>query len=182
MRPLRLLAALATCAIAAPAMASTQGTPGPTSTGTVTINASITPEVNISNLDDFTFDATTLATALNTGRPAALRDDICLWSNNPDRSLFITATGDGAGGAFTLTDGTRTLPYSVQMFIVPNNIRITAGTKTSALFPPNAGVDCSGFAAGTNASLAIILLNADIAVMEATTTYTGVLTLLVSPT
>ncbi|OBV10581.1 hypothetical protein [Erythrobacter dokdonensis] len=182
MRNFKLLMALAACAVAAPAIASTQGTPGPTSTGTVTINASITPEVNISNLDDFTFTATQLATAVNTGRPAGLTDDICLWTNNVDNTLFVTATGDGAGGAFTLTDGSRTLPYSVTLRVIASQFQLTPGTKTRPIVISNAGVDCSAFRNGTNASLAIILQRDDIAAMEATTTYTGVLTLLVSPT
>jgi hypothetical protein len=164
------------------AVAATQGTPGPTSTGTVTINASITPEVNITNLDDFTFTATELRTALNTGADGTQFDRVCVWSNNPDRSYFITATGNGAGSAFSLTDGTRTLAYTVQWADNTAGVNMTAltsGVKSSAFRTPAITPDCGG---SPRQSLRITIANAQIATMEATTTYTGVLTLLVSPT
>ena len=169
---------LAALFFGSPAMAATQGTPGPTSTGTITINATITPEVNITNLDDITFDATQLRTALNTGATAIGFDNVCVWSNNPDRSYFITATGDGAGGVFTLNDGNRILPYSVGWATVGGETILTAGQKSTG-FISNATVpDCGG---SSSAAINIRITNADIAAMEATTTYTGVLTLLVSP-
>lgn len=179
MRLAHLLFGAAALLAATPVLAATDGTPGPTSTGTVTINASITPEVAISDLDDFTFTATQLQTALNTGAASAITDDICLWTNNVDDRLFVTATGDGAGGAFTLTDGTRTLPYTVRMSTTTGITRVLAtGTKSDSFPITNNGPTCGG---ATNGGLSIILLNADIAAMEATTTYTGVLTLLVTP-
>ena len=174
------LLAVSIAAMASPAFAATQGTPGPTSTGTVTINASITPEVAISDLDDFTFTATELTTALNTSRPAAKSDQICVWSNNVDRSFYVTATGDGAGGAFTLTDGTRTLPYTAQLATSSQRATLAAGTKGGFFTADADRPDCSDLPALTT-RLFIILLPADIAAMESTTTYTGVLTLLVTP-
>ncbi|OBV10583.1 hypothetical protein [Erythrobacter dokdonensis] len=175
-----LATAAALVCLSAPAFAATQGTPGPTSTGTVTINASITPEVNITNLDDITFAATSLRTALNTGANANQSDDICIWSNNPDGSFFVTATGDGAANAFTITDGTRTTPYSIVIRdFAGTSQTLTAGTK-SAQYRSNAvAPDCGG---STNTTLTVQITSTAIAAMEATTTYTGVLTLLVSPT
>lgn len=177
----KLLATIAALAgFSAPAMAATQGTPGPTSTGTVTINASITPEVNITNLDDFTFEATLLRTALNTGADASKTDQVCVWSNNPDGSYFITATGNGAANAFTITDGTRTLAYNVAWTGSSGPGQpLSAGTKSPKFTSTAIAPDCSG---STTAILGISFANAQIAGMEATTTYTGVLTLLVSPT
>jgi hypothetical protein len=162
-------------------VAATQGTPGPTSTGTVTINASITPEVNITNLNDFTFTATELRTALNTGADGTQFDGVCVWSNNPDRSYFITATGNGASNAFRLSDGIRTLAYTVQWAdntAGVNMTTLTSGVKSSAFSSPAGTPDCGG---SPRSSLRITIANAAIASMEATTTYTGVLTLLVSP-
>jgi hypothetical protein len=163
------------------AMAATQGTPGPTSAGTVTINATITPEVNITDLNDFTFTATALRTALNTGADATQFDGVCVWSNNPGGSYFITATGNGSGNAFRLTDGTRTLTYTVQWAdnsVGTNMTALTSGVKSSAFSSPAGAPDCSG---SPRQSLRITIANAAIAGMEASTTYTGVLTLLVSP-
>jgi hypothetical protein len=167
-------------ASAVPAYAATQGTPGPTSSGTVTINATITPEVSISNLNDITFDTTVLRTALNTGADVNQSDPLCVWSNNPDGSYFITATGDGAANAFTLNDGTRTLPYTVSFTeeVTRRVVSITSGTK-SRQFVSNASAPVC---VNDNALLIVTIPNAGIAAMEATTTYTGVLTLLVSPT
>jgi hypothetical protein len=178
-KPIILASAAALAALTSPAFAATQGTPGPTSTGTVTINATITPEVNITNLNDFTFDATTLRTALNTRANAVKFDPICVWSNNVDGSYFVTATGDGAGSALTLNDGTRTVPYLV-LFTDSANVNLTlpAGTKSSRLTSNATAPDCGG---GTSATLGIVIESTAIATMEATTTYTGVLTLLVSP-
>jgi hypothetical protein len=178
-KPIILATAAALAALASPAFAATQGTPGPTSTGTVTINATITPEVNITNLDDFTFDATSLQTALNTGADSNKTDAVCVWSNNVDGSYFITATGDGASNAFTLNDGTRTRAYTVAWTGTSGSATaLTAGTK-SAQFTSNATApDCGG---ATTATLGIGIANAGIAAMEASTTYSGVLTLLVSP-
>jgi len=177
---LKLSVSVAAISLSVQAFAATQGTPGPTSTGTVTINATITAEVNITNLNDFTFDATTLRTALNTGAASSKTDAVCVWSNNVDGGYFITATGNGASNAFTLNDGTRTLPYTVNWTGTSGSATaLTAGTK-SAKFTSNATApDCGG---ATTATLGIGIANAAIATMEATTTYTGVLTLLVSPT
>ena len=176
-----LATAAALACLSAPAFAATQGTPGPTSTGTVTINASITPEVNITSLDDITFTATVMRTALNTGADATGGDAFCVWSNNPDGSYFITATGNGASNAFSLTDGTRTLPYSVIVNTAaqPSGPTLSPGVKSPKFTSPATVPDCAG---ATTANLLIRITNANIATMEATTTYTGVLTLLVSPT
>ena len=173
------LACLALFASTASAYAATQGTPGPTSSGTVTINATITPEVSISNLNDITFDTTVLRTALNTGQDSVAGDNVCVWSNNPDRSYFITATGDGAANAFTLNDGTRTIPYSASWATVGGEVALTAGQKSSKFTSNATGPNCGG---SVSAAINITLTNAAIAAMEATTTYAGVLTLLVSPT
>jgi hypothetical protein len=181
-KPIILASAAALAALASPAFAATQGTPGPTSTGTVTINATITPEVNITNLNDFTFDATFLQTRLNTGAPAAKTDLVCVWSNNVDGSYFITATGDGAGNAFTITNGTDAVAYNVDFTPLAQGGpggALTSGTKSVQLTSPATAPDCGG---GTTALLAIVIANPVIAQMKSGTTYTGVLTLLVSPT
>jgi hypothetical protein len=180
MKPIILASAAALAMLASPAFAATQGTPGPTSTGTVTINATITPEVNITNLDDFTFDATFLQTKLNTGSSASKSDQVCVWSNNVDGSYFVTATGDGAANAFTITNGTDSIPYNVAFADIPGtgNAVVTSGVKSSQLISNATAPDCGG---GTNALLVIAIENAAIAQMNSGTTYTGVLTLLVSP-
>jgi hypothetical protein len=180
MKPFLFAAAGSLACMAAPALASTQGTPGQTSTGTVTINASITPEVNISNLDDFTFTATELQTALNTGRGAPKIDAICVWSNNVDGSYFITATGDGAGNAFTITNGTDTADYALSWIADGQTGRVlVSGTKSQRFTSAATVPDCGG---GTTARLLLTIPQLTVQALRSGTTYTGVLTLLVSPT
>jgi hypothetical protein len=165
--------------LASPTFAATQGTPGPTSTGTVTINATITPEVNITNLDDFTFTATELQTALNTGAAAQKVDPVCVWSNNVDGSYFITATGDGPGGALSITNGTASINYRVSWRPQAGTAALLlSGTKSPQFRSSATAPDCGG---GTTANLAIFIGRSTIGLMQAGTTYTGVLTLLVSP-
>ena len=173
------LASILLIASAVPSHASTQGTLGPTSTGTITINASITPEVQITALQDITFTSTYLRSTLSQGANALQRTAMCVWSNNPDKSYYITATGSGSGGAFTLFDGTRNLNYGVQVTDGSNSSNLTSGTKSAKLVTSAAVPNCGG---GSSGQVLVTLSNSDLATMEATTTYTGVLTLLVSPT
>lgn len=171
--------ALALVSAATPAFAATQGTPGPTSTGTVTINASITPEVNITDLNDIAFSNQKLRTALAQGADAHGSDAVCVWSNNVDGSYYITATGDGASNAFSLTDGTKTLPYAVSWTDTGGTATaLTAGTKSAQFLSNAIQPDCAG---ATDATLTIAITSAGIQTMTATTTYSGVLTLLVTP-
>ncbi len=163
------------------AHAATQGTPGPTSTGTVTINASVTSEVNITDLDDITFDATFLATQLAIGAGATMGDQVCVSSNLPSGGYFITASGDGPANAFALNDGARTLSYRLYWGddgSTPSNKLLTANTKSVQFTTTATQSDCGG---GTTASFVVTIENSEIAAMEASTTYTGVLTLLVTP-
>ena len=173
-----LLIATVALVFAAPVLAATQGVPGPTSTGTATINASITPEVAISNLNDITFPTTQMRSALNTRVDAVQADSVCVWSNNVDRSFYVTASGTGAGNALTLTDGTRTLPYIVDFGTGNVTFRLANGVKSGLFRSPATAPDCGGLAPS---NLRIQINAADIATMEATTVYTGVLTLLVTP-
>lgn len=90
-----------------------------------------------------------------------------------------TGTADGASNAFTLNDGTRTLAYNVAWAGTSGSaIPLTAGTKSAQFISNATAPDCGG---ATTASLAITIPFAEVAGMEANTNYTGVLTLLVSP-
>ena len=103
-------ALVACCSIAIPAsaFAASQGTLGSTSTGSVGISATIPARAQISGLTDIGFGTVDPASA------ASQTEDVCVWSNTPGRGYQITATGSGSSNAFTLSDGTNTLPYSVE--------------------------------------------------------------------
>ena len=169
--------------LATTAQAASQGTPGTTSTGSVTINASILSRVAISNLSDLTFADADLGPAISGGTTAQKTENVCVWSNNADRSYFITASGSGAASAFTLANSTNpVIPYSVswaQSTGQTTGSALTAATK-SAKFVSNAILtNCAG---GSSASLIVSIAGADAQGMLASTTYTGTLTLLVTPT
>ncbi len=172
------LVALCFLTLGSTAYAATQGTPGPTSTGTVTINASITSEVNITDLDDITFDATLLSTQLAIGAGATQSDDVCVWSNLPSGGYFITASGDGAANAFALNDGARTLAYNLDWSDNISTTSLSTNTKSSQFISTATQTDCGG---ATTASFVVTIANSEIAAMEASSNYTGVLTLLVTP-
>ena len=105
---------MATCAISAlalgsaPAAAAVQGSQGSTSTGSVSINASVPNRVRISGLDDISL------LNLDPSVDASNNQDVCVWSNTSTRGYSITASGSGTGNAFTLASGASTVPYSVE--------------------------------------------------------------------
>jgi hypothetical protein len=109
-RTLLAAVALMTTPVAAGSMAhaATDGSLGATSQGTVNINASVPSRVRLSKLTDVSL--------LNQdpGSDALANQDVCVWSNTVSSGYSITATGNGAGNAFTLASGSETVPYAVE--------------------------------------------------------------------
>jgi hypothetical protein len=177
----RVAAVLAmTCAVlpAVSANAATQGQLGATSTGSITINATIAGLVQITGLADLTFSG------LNGGTDAQLTENVCVWSNTATKSYTIRATGNGATNAFTLASGTNApLPYSVAW---ANSAAATTGTAlttgtTSGAFTSAAILPTCGANANPSAKLFVTIAATDQDTMVANAPYTGVLTLLVTP-
>lgn len=175
-------AALFVFAAATTAAAATQGTPGTTSSGSVAINASIAARVAISSLSDITFADTDLAPVLGGATSAQKTENVCVWSNNADRSYFITASGSGSGNAFTLASGGNpVVPYSVawnQQTSQTTGTSLTTATKSSKFTSTATLTNCGG---GASATLLVSILGTDAAAMLAGASYTGALTLVVSP-
>jgi hypothetical protein len=163
-------------------IAATQGTAGPTSTGSITINASIGSRVSITHLTDMTFDDTDLGPAIVSGGTASKNEDVCVWSNNSDKGYFVTATGSGTSGAFTIANATNpVIPYGVRWAASTgqtNGTVLTAGTKSAKFISTATVPDCGG---GNSASLIVRIQGTDASNMLASTVYTGTLTLLISP-
>jgi len=90
------------------ALAASQGTLGTTSTGSISIGASVPNRVQISNLADVSF------TNQDPSVAASNAQNVCVWSNSSTKGYNITATGSGAANAFTLSNGAATVPYSVE--------------------------------------------------------------------
>lgn len=164
--------------LADPAHASTQGSLAPTSTGSVTINASVPGRVRISGLSDVTFsnvDPTVAATSAQ---------NVCVWSNTSTRAYSITATGSGAANAFTLASGALpAVPYSVQWASSSgqtSGTSLTAGAALAGQTSAATNSDCSAGPAAS-ASLVVSIGSPTLQSMTAGVTYNGTLTLVVAP-
>ena len=180
--PIIVLAVCGLASATSSAFAATQGTAGLTSTGTVTINATISPRVDITNLSDVTFTDSDLGPIINTASQSTKASNVCVWSNNADRSYYITASGSGASNAFTLANSTNpVIPYEVYWSATSGQTtgtQLTTATKSAKLTSNALLPNCGG---GTSASLVVGIQGSDANAMLASTTYSGVLTLLVAP-
>lgn len=173
-----LATAFAACAlIATPAAASNQGSLGATSTGNVTITATVANRAQITGLSDITFSN------VDPGTTATSSQSNCVWSNTATKGYSITATGSGTSGAFTLANGSLTVPYSVQWNASAgqsSGTALTAGTASGGLTTTAANPTCST-SPSTTSSLIVSITPANLQGMVAATSYTGTLTLLVTP-
>jgi len=173
------IALLLAAAAAGSAQAATDGTLGATSTGTVTINATVAGRVQISKLSDVNFAAVDPSSAVQVAQ------NVCVWSNTSGRKYNITASGNGLASAFTLSGGVvlGVVPYSVEWNQTSGQ---TAGTAlgVSTALTGQATVATSptcASGAATSASLIVKMSAATLQTMQAGATYTGVLTLVVAP-
>jgi hypothetical protein len=160
------------------AQASTQGSIGSTSTGSVSINASVAGRVQISGLSDVAF------TAVDPSTDASSAQNVCVWSNSAGRGYRITATGSGASNAFTLSSAALTpVPYSVEWSGSSgqsSGTALTSGTPLTSLTSAATRPDCSAGPAAS-ASLIVKIGSTNLQNMAAAASYTGTLTLLVAP-
>ena len=173
-----LSAAVMVAAIAGTAaQAATQGTLGATSTGTVTITASVPNRARITGLSDVAFLSQDPNTAATNAQNA------CVWSNTATKGYTVTATGDGTANAFTLANTTLTVPYTVQWNATsgqPSGTALTAGTASAGLVSTATQQTCAS-GPTTTSSLIVGISTTALGTMQAATTYTGVLTLVVTP-
>ena len=171
------VAALATVASATAASAATQGSLGSTSTGSVSISASIPSRVRISGLSDVAF------TNVDPSLDAANAQNVCVWSNTGTRGYQLTATGSGAANAFTLANASLTVPYTVEWSATSGQTGGTVLTTGTALTGLTSTATNSNCASGppASASLIVKIASTDLQGMSSASNYTGTLTLLVAP-
>lgn len=169
---------LACCAVGAStsSFAATQGSVGATSTGSVSISATVPGRVQISGLTDLNFGTVDPAAA------ATSTEDVCVWSNTSGKAYQITAAGSGAANAFTLTDGTNTLVYGIQWADSSgqsSGTELTSGTPLGAQVSTATNPTCSSGPTKT----ASLIVNMSAANLQAAAAgaYTGTLTLVVAP-
>lgn len=170
--------ASAALAIGAPAGAATQGTLGATSTGSITITATVPNRAQITGLTDITFSSVDPSSA------ATSTQSDCVWSNTATKGYSIKATGSGTSGAFTLASGALTpVPYSVQWAASSgqsSGTAMTAGTALTGQTTTATTPTCSS-SPTTTSSLIVTIAATDLQSMAAATSYSGTLTLLVTP-
>ena len=167
--PMLIGAALAASA----AQAATQGTAGLTSTGTVTITASISPRVDITNLSDVTFADSDLGPVINTANQATKASNVCVWSNNADKSYYITASGSGTSSAFTLANSTNpVIPYEVYWSATSGQTTGHAADRGDQVGQADLNGDHAHVrGGGTSASLVVGIQGTDANSMLASTSY-----------
>jgi len=159
------------------ALAASQGTLGTTSTGSISIGASVPNRVQISNLADVSF------TNQDPSVAASNAQNVCVWSNSSTKGYNITATGSGAANAFTLSNGAATVPYSVEWAGSSGQSSGTALSSGSALTGLTSTATNPTCSAGpsSSASMVVKITSASLQGMQAATSYTGTLTLVVAP-
>ena len=159
------------------AMSATDGALGATSTGTVSISASVPTRARITGLSDVAF------TNQDPGTPAASAQDVCVWSNTATKAYTVTASGNGTANAFTLSNGSSTVPYSVAWASSINQTSGTAlatGTASASLTSTATNQTCASGPVAS-ASLIVGISTTDLGTMSAGSNYLGTLTLLITP-
>jgi hypothetical protein len=159
------------------ALAASQGTLGSTSTGSLSISASVPNRIQLTGLTDVAFTNQDPSTAASNAQ------NLCVWANTSTKGYNVTATGSGSGGAFTLDKGAVTVPYSVEWSAssgAASGAALAAGTALTGLVSTATNPTCSAGPA-SSASLIVSLSATDLQSMQAATSYTGTLTLVVAP-
>ncbi|MFK8032051.1 MAG: hypothetical protein AB8G18_17605 [Gammaproteobacteria bacterium] len=153
--------------------AATQGSTGGNSTGTLDISVDVNDEVRISNLSDITgvFDGS--SDVVGSSNACVYRNGTGLYN--------ITASGDGAANAFTLSDGViaTPIPYSVEFNDGTGATTMSAGVTAAGMVGADQGSDTCA-TTGNNATISVTVAAADLLPAPAST-YVGTLTLVVAP-
>ncbi len=157
--------------------AATQGNLGSTSTGSVSISASVPSRVRISGLSDVAL------TNVDPSVDASNAQNVCVWSNTGTKGYNITATGSGTGSAFTLANASLTVPYTVEWSASSGQTGGTAlisGSALTGLLSTATNANCAS-GPSASASLIVKIAAADLQTLPAATNFAGTLTMVVAP-
>ncbi|MDC0359041.1 hypothetical protein OAO01_09515 [Oligoflexia bacterium] len=156
---------------------ATDGSLGVTSTGSTDLSITVPIQVKISHVANLTLPSW-------TGAPGSIAtsDDLCIYTNDSAAVYRVTATGDGSGGAFEVSDLlTNTMSYKIRwndQTGTTGNVELTSGSQSAQQSGANTTAqDCSG---GDNANVEILIENSELT-LTPSGTFTGTLTLLVEP-
>ena len=172
--------------------ATTQGSPGSTSTGTIDVSVGVGNEIIVYGLSDVNFGSWSLGDGTISSN-----QDICIGKNDFFQPYAIVARGDGDGidpSAFTLTNGVDQIYYDVDwndQTGTGGQISLSSGSlvlgQTSAPFDffwnrivGNAGLPCGFVFTNPNANLQITIPDTELS-GSAGGSYAGTLTLVVMP-
>jgi hypothetical protein len=179
-----LLAAAAVIALAVPAMAQEAGPGeiGEESYGTSTITVTIPELVQITGVDNISFEDLTYSNLTN-GVTVADEGGVCVFSNTAGRGYTITATGNGTEAPFSVTNGESELIYSVRFNegqTPASGAPLTHGTQSQVFEGDATTYGSAGGCTSANASFDVTFAAG--VLQDATAGgYTGTLTLTVSP-
>ena len=129
--------------------------------------------VQISNLSDMGFGLVT-----DIGSDQVQAQSVCAFSGLLGGRYTVTASGSGAGGAFTLSNGSATLPYEVQWSSSAGQVSGTNLVAGRPLPGQTMLLSCPVLQA-TNASLIVILRGIALSAARSGS-YTGTLTVILS--
>lgn len=152
--------------------AATDGTVGATSTGTATISVTLPKLVRIRGMRDFAFGT-------YTGTGALTDNENINVSSNYTGTYSVTGRGSGAAFAFTLTDGSNLIPYSVAYNDATGTSGQAALTTNVALTGQTGIVKPLGTATD-NANYQVDITEANLQAVDAGA-YSGVLSLIITP-
>lgn len=155
------------------ALAATDGTLGATSTGDLGMSLSIGNLARITDVGDLNFGS------YSGAGNATLDDSVCIYTNNSAGQYKLTARGSGTSYAFTITNGSETIPYSVRWNTTNSttgNFQVDANVQTSTLSGASTTSQvCSGV---NNANFQVIITKNSILGAPAGN-YSGTLTLII---
>ena len=111
---------------------------------------------------------------------AYMADDLCAYSSTS--GYFVTATGSGGGGAFTLSSASSTLPYEVMWAASPGQTTGTALTAgvISPAFATSATQQTCNSGPPTSASLIVVIRASSVSAVQAGS-YSGTLSIMIAP-
>lgn len=120
--------------------------------------------------------------AVNATSDIQRSETLCAFTGSSTMGYFVSARGSGAGGAFTLSSGTATLPYVVRWAGLPDatdGVALSPNQPRAMVTSAPANALCS-LGLGGNATLIIGLPAAEIAAARAGA-YSGTITITIAP-
>lgn len=113
-------------------------------------------------------------------------EDLCVWTNDPDGTYTVTATGSGADSAFTVVEkspGTHIVPYKVYWNTTsgPGTKELFKGVETEVLTGANTQSQTCTLGSSDTANVQVKFKEADL-LASPPNGYTGVLTITITST